>query len=151
VQLDDKIPDNIRVPTETDMREVINYAVSKAIPALIMAVDERVGSILGKSVSTMKVTTNRVKVATQKRVHNPRRFTNKQSSPLDQDNGDTAAPTKSNGPKSTKINKQRVCFRHLVVSWKLLTTFVYFMPCQLRGQKCLNRSLKPAVLTGAFR
>ena len=110
------MPDHIQVPIETNMQQVINYAISTAIPSLIMAVDKRVGTILGTAVSTMEAAANRVEVATQKRARNPRRSDNRRSFTLDEYDGDIeATPRKSNGPKSTKINKQHVCFHHLII------------------------------------
>jgi hypothetical protein len=113
------LPNNVQVPTETNIQQVINYAVSTTIPALISAVDKRVGSISGTSVSTMRATVNKIKVTTQKRARDRRRFGDKQSFVLDRYKGDTAA---SGVSKSTKIYKQHVCC-YSVMSWKLLTFF----------------------------
>jgi len=105
----------MQIPMKTNMQQVVNYAISTAIPALITVVDERVGTILKTAVSTMEAAANRVEVATQKRVHNPRRSHNKQPV-IDEYDGDTeVTPTKYNGLKSTKINKQHVRFQYLII------------------------------------
>jgi hypothetical protein len=113
--MDSDMLDNIQVPTETNMQQIINYAVSTAIPALVTAVDKRVESILGTAVSTMEAAADRVEVASQKRVLNPRR-SNKRSVALDEYDADIEiTPRKSNGPKPTNINKQHVCFHHMTI------------------------------------
>jgi len=105
VQIDSAMPDNI-----------LNYVVSTAIPALITAVDKRIGSILGMA-DSMTRAANGVDVAKQTRPCNPRRSANRRSVTRD---GAKVTPKKYNGPKSTKTNKQPVRSRDLLVSWKPL-------------------------------
>jgi hypothetical protein len=113
--MDNNTLDSITVPTETYMQQAVNYAVSTAIPALITAVDERVGTILGTAVSTMEATANRVEATTQKRAWNPQR-SDKRSVTSDEYDGDIeVTPKKPKGPKPSKINKQHVGFHHLII------------------------------------
>jgi hypothetical protein len=114
VQIDSGMPNNI-----------LNYDVSTAVPALVTAVDERVGTLLGTAVSTMRTAANSVEVTTQKRAHNPRSSDNKSS--VTRDGNTEVTPKKSNGPKNKKKQKQLVHSRDLV-SWKLLIPCIYLMP-----------------------
>ena len=113
--MDNNTLDSITIPTEINMQQAINYAVSTAIPVLITAVDERVGTILGTAVSTMEAAANRVEAATQKRARNPQR-SDKQSVTLNEYDGDIeVTPKKPKGPKPAKINKQHVGFHRLII------------------------------------
>jgi hypothetical protein len=121
--MDGNLLDNLPVPTENNIQQAIHYAVDKAIPALITAMDERVervGTILGTAISTMEATAaNRAEVATRKRACNPRR-PGKRLVTLDEYDGDIeVTPKKPKGPKSAKINKQHV---------RTLSSFNYFIP-----------------------
>lgn len=113
MQIDSAMPDNI-----------LNYVVSTAIPALITAVDKRIGSILGMA-DSMTRAANGVDAAKQTRPCNPRRSANRRSVTRD---GAKVTPKKYNGPKSTKTNKQPVRSRDLLVSWKPLIPCGLFMP-----------------------
>jgi hypothetical protein len=114
--MDGGISDIMQAPMETNMQEIVNRAISTAIPALVTAVDDRVGVILGTAISAMEAAADRVGVVTQRRVLNPRRTSKKRLVALDEYDGDTkVTPKKSSGPKSTQINKQHVHFHPIII------------------------------------
>jgi hypothetical protein len=111
---------NAERPAEPNVQQTVKYAVHAAIPALLTVVDQRVETALGTAVATIEAAANRVEAATQRRMGNPRRSNNKGRIDPDEYDGDTeVTPTKSRGPKSTKINKQHVRFHHLFIYFKL--------------------------------
>jgi|ERR1700729_34005 len=100
---------------DSNMHQIVNYALSRAIPALMPVVDERVGSILGTAVSAVEAAAGRVETATRGRMYKPRR-SNKRLVTLGDYDGDTeVAPTTFSGPRPTKINKQHVSFHHSII------------------------------------
>jgi hypothetical protein len=114
--MDSDISGNDQAPTESNMQQVINYAIGRAIPTLIPVVDERVESILGTAVSAMEAAANRIETATRGGLRNPRRSNKKRSVTLGEYDGDTEATlVKSQGQKPTRINKQHVCFHYLII------------------------------------
>ena len=118
----------MQVPTETNMQEIVNRAINTAIPALVTAVDDRVGEILGTAITTMEAAADRVEVATQRKVLNPRRTGKKRLVTLDEYDGDTeVTPKKSGGPKSAQINKQHVCFRLIIILFP--NNFYFWKEC----------------------